>query len=234
MNRSFYSIGTWLLGIFFISSALVACASPTKDGFKSSSNSTSGYPEIWWKEVPRDGAPDWEILPQDAGPGEVILSKRHELGIFSNFATTPITVEGESYASIEGFWQMMKFPENQQDPRALFPGLVWPHTRAEVAQMSSFTAKKAGTIAEEHMKTMGIDWVTWRGQKMVYRSQDRGLHYDLIHRAMVAKFEQNPEVKRLLIATGDLILRPDHKQDADVPDEWKYYNIWMELRSKLK
>ena len=66
----------------------------------------------------KDGAPSWEILPQEARPGEVILSKRHELGLLSNFAPTPFTFHGKRYASLEGFWQMMLYPEGPGDPRA--------------------------------------------------------------------------------------------------------------------
>jgi len=32
------------------------------------------YPAHWWAPVSEVGKPDWEILPQTAGPGEVILS----------------------------------------------------------------------------------------------------------------------------------------------------------------
>jgi len=46
------------------------------------------YPSHWWGPVSKDGAPAWEILPQEAGPGEVILSKRNELGLLSNLAPT--------------------------------------------------------------------------------------------------------------------------------------------------
>jgi hypothetical protein len=41
------------------------------------------YPREWWIDIPRHEAAAWEILPQDAKPGEVILSKRTELGILS-------------------------------------------------------------------------------------------------------------------------------------------------------
>src|SRR6202167_3522046 len=75
-----------------------------------------------WTPVPEANKPDWEILPQAAKPGEVILSKRNELGILSNFAPTPFTLDGKRYASVEGFWQMMLYPENSDDPRARFPG----------------------------------------------------------------------------------------------------------------
>src|SRR5579862_950206 len=66
------------------------------------------YPPYWWAPVPENQKASWEILPQAAGPGEVILSKRNELGILSNFAATPFTFRGRRYASVEGFWQMMK------------------------------------------------------------------------------------------------------------------------------
>src|SRR5882757_7988335 len=78
----------------------------------------TNYPAHWWMPVPTNGAPSWEILPQAAAPGEVILSKRNELGLLSNFAPTPFTFRGKRYASLEGFWQMMKYPESADDPRA--------------------------------------------------------------------------------------------------------------------
>ncbi len=62
------------------------------------------YPAHWWTPVVDPNKPDWEILPQEAGPGEVILSKRNELGLLSNFAPTPFVFHGKRYASLEGFW----------------------------------------------------------------------------------------------------------------------------------
>src|SRR5216110_1801920 len=114
----------------------------------------AAYPAHWWTPAPTEAAPGWEILPQAAKPGEVILSKRNELGLLSNFAPTSFTYRGQRYASLEGFWQMMLYPEGPHDPRAKFPGLVWPYTRAQVAQMTSFEAKAAGTLAEENMQRM--------------------------------------------------------------------------------
>src|SRR5690349_16374996 len=85
------------------------------------------YPPHWWTPVDKAGAPGWEILPQEAGPGEVILSKRNELGILSNFAATPFVYRGVRYASVEGFWQMMKYPEGPGDPRSGSPAVHWAH-----------------------------------------------------------------------------------------------------------
>ena len=192
------------------------------------------YPSRWWTPVPKEGAPSWEILPQEAGPGEVILSKRHELGLLSNFAATPFTFHGQRYASLEGFWQMMKYPEGPADPRATFPGAHWTCTRSQVAQLTGFDAKKAGALAEQNMKLMGINWVTFEGKRMEYRPATPGAHYHLIVEATRQKVRQNPEVKKVLLATGNLILKPDHHQEPDAPAAWKYYEILTRIRSKLQ
>src|SRR5262245_20802785 len=192
------------------------------------------FPAHWWAAVPKDGTPDWEILPQEAGPGEVILSKRHELGLLSNFAATPFTFRGQRYASLEGLWQMMLYPEGADDERARLPGLQWKHTRAQVAQMASFEAKTAGTLAEDNMKTMGIDWVTFEGRRIEYRPQKPGEHYRLIVAATHEKVNQNPEVRKVLLATGDLVLRPDHHQEPNAPAAWRYFEILTTIRSELQ
>src|SRR5258706_14147263 len=79
------------------------------------------YPARWFAPVIDPKKPDWEIMPQEAANGEVILSKRHELGLLSNFAPTPFVFHGKRYASLEGFWQMMKYPEGPDDPRTKIP-----------------------------------------------------------------------------------------------------------------
>ncbi|HEX3798611.1 MAG TPA: NADAR family protein [Verrucomicrobiae bacterium] len=192
------------------------------------------YPAHWWTPIPTNGAPAWEILPQSARPGEVILSKRNELGILSNFAPTPFTFHGHRYASLEGFWQMMKYPENTADPRAQFPGLTWPFTRAKVAQLTAFDAKHAGDLADRNMKTMGITWITFEGRRMEYRPAQPGQHYQLIVAATREKVRQNPEVQKILLATGHLILRPDHHQEPDAPAAWHYYEILTQIRTELQ
>jgi predicted NAD-dependent protein-ADP-ribosyltransferase YbiA (DUF1768 family) len=192
------------------------------------------YPPHWWTPVSAPDKPAWEVLPQAAGPGEVILSKRNELGILSNFAATPFTFRGRRYASVEGFWQMMLYPEGANDPRARAPGITWAHRRDEVAEMTAFEAKDAGAAAEENMRKMAIDWVTFEGKRMPYRSIKKGEHYRLIVDAMRAKLAQNPRVREVLMSTGTLRLLPDHVQEADAPPEWRYFEIWMELRSGLE
>ncbi len=46
--------------------------------------------------------------------------------------------------------------------------------------------------------------------------------------------DQYKGVKRILLATGDLKLRPDHIEEPNAPPEWKYYEIWMQIRSEMQ
>src|ERR1017187_9167408 len=192
-----------------------------------------GYPAHWWTPV-MGPAPSWEILPQAAKPGEVILSKRNEFGVLSNFAATPFTLRGKRYDSVEGFWQMMLYPEGPSDPRGRAKNIAWLHTREEVAGMTAFEAKDAGTAAEENMRKLGIDWVSFEGKRFPYRSKKKGVHYRLILDAMRAKLQENPRVRQVLLSTGDLILLPDHIEEPDPPAEWLYFRIWMDIRTDLQ
>jgi predicted NAD-dependent protein-ADP-ribosyltransferase YbiA (DUF1768 family) len=190
------------------------------------------YPAHWWKEVSRKEAASWEILPQDARSGEVILSKRNELGLLSNFAATPFTFHGRKYASLEGFWQAMKYPEDANDSRAKFPGLEWKYTRDQVAQLTSFDARRARDLANANMKKMGIDWVTFEGKRMEYKPKVPGDHYQLIVGATREKILQNSEVKKVLLATGDFMLMLDHHQEPDAVAAWRYYEILTTIRTE--
>jgi predicted NAD-dependent protein-ADP-ribosyltransferase YbiA (DUF1768 family) len=224
----------WLSTLLLSVICLAGCHSPHEKPARATAGARAAYPTHWWAPVPKEGAPGWEILPQEARPGEVILSKRNELGLLSNFAATPFTFHGKRYASLEGFWQMMKYPEGPEDPRATFPGLRWDHTRGQVAQLTSFEAKRAGTLAEANMKTMGISWVTFEGKRFDYRPPVPGEHYQLIVAATKEKVHQNPGVRKVLLATGDLILKPDHHQEPDAPAAWRYYEILMQIRTQLQ
>jgi predicted NAD-dependent protein-ADP-ribosyltransferase YbiA (DUF1768 family) len=197
----------------------------------------SSYPKEWWMPVPpREGA-SWEILPQQAGPGEVVLSKRTELGILSNFAATPFEIAGERFASLEGFWQMMKYPENEADPRAVKAkemGLVWKHTRAEVAQMVGFEARYAGDHAKEIMKKIGVNWISYAGERIDPKGEGRKKHLEWIIMATRAKIQENPKVREILARTGNLKLIPDHDQGPEVTEAYRYFDLYMDFREEIK
>ncbi len=193
----------------------------------------SKYPSSWWTPVPKEGVPQWEILPQEAGADEVILSKRNELGLLSNFAATPFEYRGKRYGSVEGFWQAMKYPEGPEDERAKWSDVEWRRTRDEVSAMTAWDAKRAGDVGDVIMRKNGIDWVTFEGQRMEYRPGAPGEHYSLIVEVTREKVRQNPEVERVLLSTGDLVLRPDHHQGRNPPAAWRYYDILTKIRDEL-
>lgn len=205
---------------------LVSCAAGNKE------LSPKPFPDSWWQELNRSKLAWWEISPATGIPGKsVVLSKRNELGLLSNFAPTPFKFKGKSYKSVEGLWQSMKYPESPKDIR--FNAVKWAHTRAQVEQMVGFKAKDAGNTGSIVMKKLNIDWVSFAGKKMIYRDPNKGEHYNIIFEAMVAKLKQNPKVKELLLRTRNLELLPDHKVGKNDPPAWKYYKIWMKIRETL-
>lgn len=142
MRIQIFPVQSCLLALGFLIFVIGGCGSVSARTSASDSISRDErYPRHWWTPVSRASAPDWEILPQEASPGEVILSKRNELGLLSNLSPTPFVFRGKRYASLEGFWQMMLYPEGADDPRAAIPGIHWSYTREQVAQMTASMQK---------------------------------------------------------------------------------------------
>ncbi len=242
LKRSFWlllGVGLRILRVFLllvISVHLFACS---KDSSKSSPQAyvsqndwRKEFPQHWWQEVPREEAKSWEILPQDAGFREVILSKRNELGLLSNFADTSFVFHGVCYPSVEGFWQMMKYPEGADDIRWSWSS-KWKWTRAQVSLMNGYDAKKAGNYINYLMDQNDANWVTFMGQKLIFASMEPGDHYQLILKALIEKVRQNPEVRDILLRTRDLKLVADHRISSKAPREWHYNLLWMDIRRSL-
>ncbi len=104
----------------------------------------------------------------------------------SNFSADPFTLDGLKMASVEGFIQGTKFPEE--------------HPTREVAFHSvGVKAKRFGKKAERQ-------FVWWNGLVIVYGSTE---HRQLIERAIRAKFEQNEEAMKALLATTGMTLTHD-------------------------
>lgn len=199
-----------------------------------SSLAHASYPKEWWIEIPRTQASSWEILPQEAKAGEVILSKRTELGVFSNFAATPFCLHGKCYASVEGLWQSLKYPDPAfpQDPRHEVD--EWSFTRAEVEQMVSFKAKDAGDAANLVYKRYSFKFISYGNKFFDHKDFAEGsaYHYEVIKAAMIAKLQQNPEAYKLLMKTKGLILKPDHYVSEKDPAAFKYHKMMMEIRDQ--
>ena len=189
----------------------------------------SQFPEHWWAEVVDPLKPDWEIFPAEVRPPSVILSKRNELGLLSNLAPTPFEMDGDSFASVEALWQMTKFPDpdDPADPRHQFE---WPTDRTTLRKLSGLESKRLGDLASQRMREHGWSWVSYKGQRWEYPEKGRGPFYELIHRAMLLKLEQNPAVRDVLEQTRGLVLKPDHVQLGTLSPAHLYHEIWMEIR----
>src|SRR5882672_827579 len=99
MMKIFPTITATALGLALLATWLCGCQStrPVTQTAVQLLAARTNCPAHWWTPVPTNGAPAWEILPQDAAPGEVILSKRNELGLLSNFAPTPFVFHDRDY-----------------------------------------------------------------------------------------------------------------------------------------
>jgi predicted NAD-dependent protein-ADP-ribosyltransferase YbiA (DUF1768 family) len=76
--------------------------------------------------------------------------------------------------------------------------------------------------------------VTFEGKQIEYRPVAAGEHYRLILAGTWEKVRQNPEVKKVLLSTGDLILKPDHHQEPNAPAAWRYNELLTEIRAELR
>lgn len=199
------------------------------------SASAGDYPTTWWPYVDEQTAPGWEVLPQSAKPGEVILSKRTELGAFSNLAYTPFNLDGINYASIEGLWQGMKYPDKNLDHDVRFDSPKWKYSREEVNQLSSWESKSAGNLANQIYVENHFQTVNYLNHQFIYTDGKEGsqFHLELITRAIKAKVVQNPELLKLLIQTKGLKLRPDHLMSELALPSFKYHEILMKIRDEL-
>lgn len=194
------------------------------------------YPKHWWEPFPEEEKYSWEILPQKykKSDDKVILSKRNELGLLSNFAATPFIFEGNPVNSLEGLWQGMKYPDPDllNDPREkLFNKLP---SRTYVQGLVGLEAWRAGREADIILKKNGINWISHNGEKIFYKGKDKKKHYEIIRNASRAKVDQNALVKEVLMETGDLKLFPDHIQDSDATDAYKYFNIYELIREEIR
>ena len=208
-------------------------ARPLRGLLTAAAKAPQGYPAGWWQEIPREQAWPWEVLPQNAGPGEVILSKRTQLGLFTSFATTPFTFHERRYASMLGFEASLRYPEGPSDPR-LADGVKWSHTREEVAGLTGLQAHRAGERAEDNMRALGIGWVSFQGERIEYLGAGHERYAELVEEASLAKLRQDPQLERLLLSTGDLRLRPDYRSKADTVPASLYCEVWTRIRARLR
>jgi predicted NAD-dependent protein-ADP-ribosyltransferase YbiA (DUF1768 family) len=133
------------------------------------------------------------------------------LRLASNFAHTPFVLDGLRYASIEGFWQGLKFPDKTDRRR-----LAALHGSA--ARDAGFHAPPSETLLYNGARTRIGTWEHWQ----------------LMERACMAKFSQHAGAREALLATGKQALvhrvKPDSKNIPGVI----MADIWMRIRERLQ
>jgi predicted NAD-dependent protein-ADP-ribosyltransferase YbiA (DUF1768 family) len=128
-----------------------------------------------------------------------------------NFAHTPFELDGRAYASIEGFWQGLKFPADR--------------ARARVAALHGQAAKSAAAGIEPPRS------VRYGGATLRYGTPE---HWALMQRACEAKFTQNVAARAALLATGERPLTHVMRRDSRSIPGIVMSDIWMKLRGKLR
>jgi len=128
----------------------------------------------------------------------------------SNFAHTPFELDGRPYASVEGFWQGLKFPGER--------------ARARVAALHGHAAKSAAAGLEPRSLRYG-------GVTIRYGTPE---HWALMRRACEAKFTQNAVAREALLATGTRPLTHVMRRDSRSIPGVVMSDIWMKVRKKLR
>jgi predicted NAD-dependent protein-ADP-ribosyltransferase YbiA (DUF1768 family) len=139
------------------------------------------------------------------------MVKDPAIALIGNFADTPFILDERKYASVESFWQGLKF-EREAD-------------RRRIAAMPGRQARKAGdeagygptvTYADE-----AIPVGTWP-------------HWALMERACLAKFTQNGDARAALLATGRRPLQHKMRRDSRSIPGTIMADIWMRIRGRLR
>lgn len=133
------------------------------------------------------------------------------LKAISNFSETPFELDGASYASVEGFWQGLKFPDEPD--------------RRRLAVMHGSKAKDAGYYAPR------LDVISYGGQVIRVGTWD---HWRLMEAACTAKFEQCEAARVALRSTGERPLTHRMRPDSRTIPGVILADIWMRLRRKFR
>lgn len=134
-------------------------------------------------------------------------------GCFSNFYPAPVEIEGKTWPTAEHYIQAMK---HQRRPRV----------QASIRRAPS--PKEAKRLANEVHGHL-VDWAWWSSARD-----------EFILRAVRAKFEQQSDLRALLLATGREEIREHTRHDAYWGDGWDGHGknrigkILMQVRSELR
>lgn len=112
---------------------------------------------------------------------------------FTNFTDGyPITIDGETWDTVEQYYQAMKFNGNPQYQRII---REFKTNNNDSAAKNVSAARKAFNFAQSHKNAKRKDW--------------KNVSLRVMEKALVAKFSQHPQLQKRLLDTNDLILIED-------------------------
>lgn len=155
-----------------------------------------------------------ELGPEDdacRAPLNITQSVEARFQPVSNLAHTPFDLDGARYASIEGFWQGLKFDD--------------PKQRARIARLWGAEAREAGKPAGQPPA------FPYGGEGVAAGSPE---HRNLMRRACAAKFDQHDGARAALLATGRRWLTHRTRRDSRTIPGAIMAQIWMDLRTALQ
>ncbi|MFG1378431.1 hypothetical protein [Xanthobacter autotrophicus] len=129
----------------------------------------------------------------------------------SNLAETPFVLWGQVYASVEGFWQSLKFDDEAD--------------RLRVAKLWGKDAKMAARGRSEPASFTFNDRIVIAGTAG---------HRRLMLEACRAKFNQHHLARECLLATGERPLMHRTRRDSATIPGVLMADIWMRVRSALR
>ncbi|MFO0816888.1 MAG: hypothetical protein U1A77_03025 [Pirellulales bacterium] len=140
------------------------------------------------------------------------VTSRHpdpHVQLIGNFAATPFILDGVRYASVESFWQSLKFETKTQ--------------RLSLASLPGIEAKRAG------QRQPTPNHFFYGGNAIPTGSL---AHWALMARACTAKFDQNEEARQALIATFPHPLEHRPKRDSVTIPGFVMARIWTDIRQR--
>lgn len=169
----------------------------------------------------------WEKLKYNPDLTPVNISSRVEcpwVAGLSNFPSAPFILDGQRWESVEAFIQATKVPD--------------PARQVEIAESSGYAAKKYGRAVKKDIRRgfeEGVGYTVLYQEHLIPFGSEA--HYNLIARAIRAKFEQNKDFKQALLMTGRRPITHDlgHPESpfTSLPAE-VFCQILMDLRHEYQ
>ena len=143
-------------------------------------------------------------------PVNITSQSPEPLRLASNFAHTPFELHGLAYASIESFWQGLKFPDEAD--------------RRRLAALHGPAARDAGHDAP------AADTFVYGGETVRVGTYD---HWRLMEQACRAKFTQHAAARAALLSTRNRPLVHQVRRDSRNIPGVIMAAIWTRIRDRL-